>query len=59
MPLIRSLMSSREASVPSGLFKFGRADSDEIMFVLDAQRVNGEEWRVLKRNAKQAAGTII
>jgi hypothetical protein len=53
-------MSSREAPVvPSGLFKFGRADSDEIMFVLDAQRVNGEEWRVLKRNAKQAAGTII
>ena len=53
-------MSSMEAPVPSGLFRFGRADRDEaIIFDLDAQRVNGEEWRALNRNAKQAAGTIM
>ena len=52
-------MSSIEAPVPSDLLRLGRADRDEVILVLDAQRVNGEEWRVLMRKAKQAAGTIM
>ena len=52
-------MSSIEAPVLSDLLRLGRADRDEVILVLDAQRVNGEEWRVLMRKAKQAAGTIM
>mmetsp|Transcript_7365 Transcript_7365/g.11228 ORF Transcript_7365/g.11228 Transcript_7365/m.11228 type:complete len:81 (-) Transcript_7365:27-269(-) len=59
LPFTCSLMSSIEAPVPSDLLRLGRADRDEVILVLDAQRVNGEEWRVLMRKAKQAAGTIM
>ena len=58
MPLTCALTSSSDAAVPSDLLRLGSADKD-VVIVLEAQRVNGEECRVLRIKAKQAAGTII